>query len=104
MASLITVGINLSKIDKSKITTAKNGDKYLQVTISVNNDTNQYGQNVSAYINQSKEESDGKAPKSYLGNGKVVWTDGSIVRAEKQGENGNPAAAATGKNDDDLPF
>jgi hypothetical protein len=35
-------------------------------------------------IQQSKEERDLKASKTYLGNGKVVYTNGEVKVAEKQ--------------------
>jgi hypothetical protein len=41
----------------------------------------QYGQNVSVFYAQSKEEREAKTNKTYIGNGKVVWTDGNIKTA-----------------------
>lgn len=35
---------------------------------------------------QTKEERDAGKPKSYLGNGKVFWNNGSIVNAEKEAQ------------------
>lgn len=78
MASTLVVSIDLTKIDKTKI--AK--DKYLNLAISVNDETNQYGQNVSVYHSQSKEERQNKVGKIYLGNGKCVWNNGTVVNAE----------------------
>lgn len=82
MATIATASINLDKIDKSKIYEGKNG-KYLTFTITINDET-RYGNNLSVSEAQTKEERDAKTPKNYLGNGKVVWTDGSIVVAEKE--------------------
>lgn len=79
MAGLINVSLDLSKIDKTKI---KDG-KYLNTIVAIGDDTNQYGQNVSVYISQTKEERENKSTRTYIGNGKVVWNDGSIVNAEK---------------------
>ena len=59
-------------------------EKGLDVTISVNDEANQYRQNVSATIAQSKEQRDAKAPKVYLGNGGVFWTDGKVTLAPKK--------------------
>lgn len=101
MGSLISIKIDVSKIDKTKLFKGKSGT-YLDVTVSVNDDTNQFGQNVSAYIGQTKEEIEAKADKKYLGNGKVFWTNGEIKTAERpvdeNGENSNKV------DDDDLPF
>lgn len=97
MSAIISGSIDLTKIDKSKLV---NG-KYLNVQISINENTDNYGNNVSITINQTKEEREAKAKKTYIGNAKVVWTDGSIKAAEKVQQNeGN-----TAKNEsDNLPF
>ena len=83
MSSLIGLSINLSKIDKSKIVEGKNGAKYLDLTLSINDDTDQYGNNVSCCHSQSQEERQAKDKKVYIGNGKVFWTTNTICKAEK---------------------
>jgi len=70
-------------LPKEKFVTAKNGKVYYNFTVAVNDDT-RYGNNVSAFDSQTKEEREAKKAKSYLGNGKVVWTDGNIVVAERE--------------------
>ena len=45
------------------------------ITISISDKVDNYGNNVSAWIAQSKEEREAKAPKKYIGNGKVVFID-----------------------------
>jgi hypothetical protein len=79
MAGLVNVSLDLSKIDKTKV---KDG-KYLNAIVAIGDDTNQYGQNASMYISQSKEEREAKTARTYIGNGKVVWNDGNIVNAER---------------------
>lgn len=82
MSAIINASIDLSKVDSSRIF-EKDGRKWLSISISVNDETN-YGNNVGISIAQSKEEREAKQPKTYLGNGKVVWNSGTIVNAEKQ--------------------
>lgn len=82
MSAIINASIDLSKIDSSRIF-EKDGRKWLSLSISVNDETN-YGNNVGISIAQSKEEREAKQPKTYLGNGKVVWNSGTIVNATKQ--------------------
>ena len=53
------------------------------ITISINDTSNEYGKNVSAYVAQTKEEQAGKKAKFYVGNGKVFWNDGKIVNGVK---------------------
>jgi hypothetical protein len=95
MSTLISGSIDLTKIDKEKLV---NG-KYLNIQISINDQTDQYGNNVGITIGQSKEEREAKAKKTYVGNAKVVWTDGTIKVAEKVQENAPIEATAN-----DLPF
>jgi beta-xylosidase len=92
MSAIINASIDLSKIDSSRIF-EKDGRKWLSLSISVNDET-KYGNNVGVSISQSKEEREAKQPKTYLGNGKVVWNSGTIVNAEKQEQ----------EQEGDLPF
>jgi len=75
----------------------KGKDGYKNYTISISNETNQYGQNVVMYEAQTKEERLSKQPKKYIGNGMVVWTDGTIKVAEKD-------ESKVEVVNDDLPF
>ena len=45
------------------------------ITILISDKVDNYGNNVSAWIAQSKEEREAKTPKKYIGNGKVVFID-----------------------------
>ena len=78
MASIIKTSINLNEIPKDKIYVRKKG-KYLPITITLNNDLDQFGNQGPVVVEQTKEERDAKASKTYLGNVKVVWTDGNNV-------------------------
>lgn len=70
---------------------------YKNLTISISDSTNPYGQNISIYEEQTKEEREAKKPRTYVGNGKIFWTDGNVSVAEKRQTESAPA-------DDDLPF
>jgi len=98
MSALINLSLRVDKLPKEKFVQGKDGAVYYNFTIGVNDDSNQYGQNVSATDSQTKEEREAKKPKTYLGNGNVVWTDGNIKLADKKVE-------ATAKEvSDSLPF
>ena len=75
---------------------------YKNYTISINDTTDQYGNNVVVYESQTKEEREAKAKKTYLGNGKVVWTDGNIIVAEKKVQ--KQVTNANEDIDSSLPF
>jgi hypothetical protein len=103
MASIIATSIDLTKIPKDKIINGKKG-KYLPITITLNDELDQFGNNGPVVVQQSQDERSAKAEKVYLGNVKVVWTNGTNV--EPAPRDGAPAkvAAAPAAADDDLPF
>ena len=102
MASIIKASINLNDIPKDKIYVGKKG-KYLPITITLNDELDQFGNQGPVVVEQTKEERDAKAPKTYLGNVKVVWTNGNNVEpAPRTDAQPVPAPAATPA--DDLPF
>ncbi|MFN9371945.1 MAG: hypothetical protein ACK6D3_08690 [Planctomycetaceae bacterium] len=82
MGAIATISIDLNKLDKSKIVHGKNGSQYYNLNISVNDQTDQYGNNIQVTEPQSKEQREAKAPRVFYGNGAVRWTDGKIVVAE----------------------
>lgn len=69
-------------------------------TLSISDKTSQYGQNVSLYEKQTDEQRQANEPKSYIGNGKIYWTDGNISVADRV-ERETSAASGT---ETDLPF
>ena len=85
---IISASIDLTKIDKSKIVEGKKG-KYYNITITVFDNKDQYGNNVSLTDPQDKEQREAKKPKKYLGNGKVVYCKNQTSQSEplEQDEN-----------------
>ena len=101
MASIIKASIDLNKIPKDKIYIGKKG-KYLPITITINDEIDQFGNQGPVVVEQTKEERETKTPKTYLGNVKVVWTNGTNVGTAPR--DGAPAPAAAPAPEDDLPF
>ena len=102
MASIIKASINLNEVPKDKIIIGKKG-KYLPITITLNDDLDQFGNQGPVIVDQSKEEREAKTQKTYLGNVKVVWTNGDNVTAAPRTDQPQAAAAQVGPPDD-LPF
>ena len=103
MASIIKTSIDLNKIPKDKIYIGKKG-KYLPITITLNNEPDQFGNQGPVVVEQTKEERDAKAEKTYLGNVKIVWTDGNNVDTAPRDNNQSAPAPAPAAADADLPF
>ncbi len=101
MAKLISAQIDLSKIDRSKIKEGSNGQKYYNITISLNDSVNQWGQDTSIWTEQTKEQREANDKKSYIGNGKTIWSS-----EPKQAASQFPHPAEDLQQDykDDLPF
>lgn len=106
MASIIKTSINLNDIPKHKIIDGKKG-KYLPITITLNDEVDQFGNQGPVLVEQSKEERESKAAKVYLGNVKVVWTNGQNVdvapRTDQPQQQAKPVKSFA-PEPDDLPF
>ena len=104
MASIIKTSINLNNIDKTKIINGKKG-KYLPITITLNDEVDQFGNQGPVVVAQTKEEREAKVAKTYLGNVQVVWTNGdNVAVAPRQDQPAQAAPVAAAAPADDLPF
>lgn len=77
------------------------------IDIVINDETNDYGQNVSASVSQTKEQREAKAKKFFVANGSVVWVKGEVKLADKSKANKRGSAPSTnqaGDDTDELPF
>lgn len=89
MSKLVSASIDVNKIDKTKLVKGQKGT-YLNITFSVNDEADQYGNHVSIWQGQTEDERKSKAARNFLGNGKVVWQE--------------KAEAVTADPEDGLPF
>ena len=101
MASILKANLNLAAIPKDKIYKGKKGS-YLPITITINDELGNYGDNGPIIVEQSKEEREAKADKTYLGNVKVVWTNGDFPQPNFGDQTEKPTAKVNAA--DDLPF
>ena len=82
MNNLATLFIKTETIKILLETLQKKGSKGVELTISTSDKNNDYNQNVSAWVSQSKEERTAEKKKYYVGNGRVFWGDGVIPKNE----------------------
>lgn len=105
MSALINLSLRVDKLPKQNFIAGKDGRVYCNVTVSVNDDSNQYGQNVKCFVPQTQEEREAKKPKEYLGDGKVFWNNGQITNAVKQENQQATVQESSATNEiADLPF
>ena len=103
MASIIKTSINLNEIPKDKIINGKKG-KYLPITITLNDEPDQFGNQGPVCVEQSKEQREAKEAKTYLGNVKVVWTNGTNVDTAPRDTQPANKIISNEVLGDDLPF
>lgn len=104
MSKLISLSIDVSKIDKSKLIQGKKGT-YLNLTVAINDQDDQFGNNVSSWISQSKEEREQKADRTFLGNGRVVYSSDTPNTKESVLDNSlDNLNEVLGSPDEGLPF
>lgn len=96
MSKLIAVSIDVTKLDKSRFVTGKKGT-YANITISLNDEPDQYNNDASVWEGQTEEERKAKADRNFLGNGKVVWS------SEGQPQQGKTQSSVK-EEVNDLPF
>ena len=99
MSAIINYSLRVDKLPKEKFIAGKDGAVYVNLTMSVNDET-RYGNNTSVYVSQTQEEREAKKPRTYIANGKVVWTDNKITLAEREEAKEVVQEAETS----DLPF
>jgi len=84
MSTMLSGYFTLEKLKEIvKFCESKNETGF-KFTASISDTSNQFGQNVSFFAEQSKEQRDAKVSKYYFGNGKVFWTDGKIALGTKE--------------------
>ena len=102
MAQLFSASLDVSKISKDKLIKGAKG-QYLNITISVNDEADQYGNVLSIYESHTKEEREAKEKKNYIANGKLVWSsDGGSTAPAKPTP--SPNSQSKVEEGDDLPF
>ena len=92
---ILAGSIDLTKIDKTRIIEGKNGAKYYNILIMVNDEKDKYNNDASISEGQTKEEREAKQKKKFIGNAKTVF----------ESDTTKPVSKVVVKDDgDDLPF
>ena len=70
----------------------------------MNDEPDQFGNQGPVIVDQTKEEREAKTAKTYLGNCKVVWTNGTFPDRIRFDGAAAPAQPKVEKQEEDLPF
>jgi hypothetical protein len=106
MAQLFSASLDVSKISKDKLVKGEKGN-YLNITISINDEADKYGNTLTITESQTQEEREAKANRNYLANGKLIWsTEGgsTFKKTPPATPTPNPSSEAVVEEGDDLPF
>ena len=106
MASLSEIYLKKSTLETMlKALNSKQGKdaEGVKLTVSLSDQTNNFGQNVSVYVAQTKEQRDAKTPLFYVGNGKTFWSKGETPVPQRDEPKQEPKPVTAGDGDD-LPF
>jgi hypothetical protein len=105
------LSICLSDIPESKITKGKNGKKYFNITTDTRREPDNFGNDLSVFISQTKEERTSRQPKIYVGSGKTFnferreQPEAPATKAEYPiNKHEAPTYSGDSNEPDDLPF
>ena len=104
MANLSEIFLKQETLETLLNTVKAKGLKGVSLTISMNDTSNEWGQNVNSYVSQSKEDREAKKPKFWTGSGKVFWSDGKPVMAVEKKQAHQSKAEYAEKESNALPF
>ena len=97
----ISGSICLSDIPKEQFTKGTNGKTYLNFTQFISDEADKYGNHGGITLQQTQEEREAKAKKTYIGNVKGFWSSETDFQFLKGNEEKELVQEA---KDDDLPF
>ena len=97
----IGLNINLSKLDKSRFVTGKNGT-YADLTVFVDvHEKDQYGNSGGIKMALKEGENKENTQLDFVGNSKVFWSDGQQAPQQSAPQQQLPQSDSF---DEDIPF
>ena len=103
MKQTIDISLDVSKIDKTELyESPKTGKKYLNVTVLIRDEKDQYGNDGFIVQKISKERKAAGEKGAILGNAKIVDWDAPKTGGEKS--NRNAPKQDVQDDDDSIPF
>lgn len=102
MSSLSSIWIKKETLEILLKTVNQKNLKGVDITVSINDEENSYGQNITSFVSQTKEDREAKKPRFYVANGKTFWTDGKIVAFSKK--EAPSAVVVVDSSESPLPF
>lgn len=104
MSAIIAAWMPLAKLKEIVETLEARDEKGFKMTIGLNDDSDKFGQNVQLFAEQTKEQRDAKQDRYFCGNGRVIWTNGKIILAEKKEKTEAESKTKKTTAKDEAPF
>lgn len=96
MSKLLSVKIDVKKLDKSRFFQGKNGAVYCDLDVWLNDEADEWGNHGSVNQSQTKQERQNKEKKTFVGNARKIWGwDDAPIKSD---------APETKAEDEDIPF
>ena len=99
MGHMMNLRLNVAALPKDKMVQGAKGT-YIDLTIKIDDQENEYNQSVSSWVAQSEEERLQKRNRVWCGNGRVFWSTGDPLPCVKK----NESKENKKEEDIDLPF
>ncbi|MBR5823033.1 MAG: hypothetical protein IKY67_02690 [Paludibacteraceae bacterium] len=98
------LSICLSDLSKPHMSKAKNGKIYINLTVAMRKEPDQWGRDLKVYVTPTKEDREQKANKIYVGGGKTfIFAQAEGIQPSDE-EINQIIPPETADEKDDLPF
>lgn len=98
------ISLCLSDLPRTHMTKASNGKLYMNLTIGMRKEPDQWGRDLKVYVTPTKEDREKKANKVYVGGGKTFIFAQSSGTQPTDAEINNIIPQTPTDEKDDLPF
>ena len=98
------ISICLSDLPKTHMDKAKNGKIYMNLTIGMRKEPDQWGRDLKVFVTPTQTDRENKAPKCYVGGGKTFIFAESEVRTPTDAEINNIIPKQSDEQEGDLPY
>lgn len=98
------ISICLSDIPKPRMSKAKNGKIYANITIAMRKEADQWGRDLKVYMTPTQEDRNNKSSKVYVGGGKTFIFASALGSAPTEAEINELIPPADEQKDGPLPF
>lgn len=98
------ISLCLSDLPKTHMSKAKNGKIYINISVGMRKEPDQWGRDLKVYVTPTAEDKKNKAPKNYVGGGKTFIFAQNGINNPSDAEINAIITDAEDNEKSDLPF